>query len=82
MFIESRKSLPGIPKNCPLCFRETDCAVTQSPQPQPQVLGETEVQGKNKNTVEEQKEEARKNTAGTIGNSQELKKVVFPFFPY
>ncbi|XP_048798248.1 SH2 domain-containing protein 4A isoform X1 [Lagopus muta] len=54
--------------------RETDCAVTQSPQPQPQVLGETEVQGKNKNTVEEQKEEARKNTAGTIGKSQELKK--------
>ncbi|XP_420452.1 SH2 domain-containing protein 4A [Gallus gallus] len=54
--------------------RETDCAVTQSLQPQPEVLGETEVQGKNKNTVEEQKEEARKNTAGTIGKSQELKK--------
>ncbi|XP_015716779.1 SH2 domain-containing protein 4A isoform X2 [Coturnix japonica] len=54
--------------------RETDCAVTQSLQPQPEVLGETEVQGNNKNTVEEQKEEARKNTAGTIGKSQELKK--------
>uniref|UniRef100_A0A8C9EXU1 SH2 domain containing 4A n=1 Tax=Pavo cristatus TaxID=9049 RepID=A0A8C9EXU1_PAVCR len=54
--------------------RETDRAVTQSLQPQPEVLGETEVQGNNKNTVEEQKEEARKNTAGTIGKSQELKK--------
>ncbi|OXB69920.1 UNVERIFIED_CONTAM: hypothetical protein H355_006575 [Colinus virginianus] len=54
--------------------RETDCAVTQSLQPQPAVLGETEVQRNSKDTVEEQKEEARKNTAGTIGKSQELKK--------
>ncbi|OXB59162.1 hypothetical protein ASZ78_010761 [Callipepla squamata] len=54
--------------------RETDCAVTQPLQPQPAVLGETKVQRNSKDTVEEQKEEARKNTAGTIGKSQELKK--------
>ncbi|XP_019470073.1 SH2 domain-containing protein 4A-like [Meleagris gallopavo] len=57
--------------------RETDCAVTQ---PQPEVLGETEVKGKIKHCRGTERR-GEKNTAGTIEKSQELKKVVFPFLP-
>ncbi|KFV98590.1 SH2 domain-containing protein 4A [Eurypyga helias] len=41
----------------PLRFRETDSSVTQSLHPQPGVLGETDLHGNKKSTVEEKKEE-------------------------
>lgn len=63
-------------------FRETNCSVTPSLHPQLGVLGETDVQGNNKGTLEEQKADDRKTAAATMGKSQELKKVLSPFFPY
>lgn len=63
-----------------MCFRETDFSVTRSLHPQPGVLGETDLHGNKKSTVEEKKEGGRKTTAATTGKSQELTKVVFPLF--
>lgn len=54
--------------------RETNCSVTPSLHPQLGVLGETDVQGNNKGTLEEQKADDRKTAAATMGKSQELKK--------
>lgn len=63
-----------------LHFRETDSSVTQSLHLQPGVLGETDLHGKKKSTVEEKKECGRKITAATAGKSQEITKVVSPLF--
>ncbi|XP_009981931.1 PREDICTED: SH2 domain-containing protein 4A-like, partial [Tauraco erythrolophus] len=56
--------------------RETDSSLTPSPQPQPGALGETDLHGNKKSTVEEKKEGGRKTAAATAatGKSQELTK--------
>ncbi|XP_009489560.1 SH2 domain-containing protein 4A [Pelecanus crispus] len=54
--------------------RETDSSVTWSLHLQPGVLGETDLHGNKKSTVEEKKEGGRKTTAATTGKSQELTK--------
>ncbi|XP_061211241.1 SH2 domain-containing protein 4A isoform X1 [Neopsephotus bourkii] len=54
--------------------RETDSSVTQSLHLQPGVLGETDLHGNKKSTVEEKKECGRKITAATAGKSQEITK--------
>ncbi|KAM6401447.1 SH2 domain-containing protein 4A [Pluvialis apricaria] len=54
--------------------RETDFSVTRCLHPQPGVLGETDLHGNKKSTVEEKKEGGRKTTAATTGKSQELTK--------
>ncbi|XP_065546137.1 SH2 domain-containing protein 4A isoform X2 [Lathamus discolor] len=54
--------------------RETDSSVTQSLHLQPGVLGETDLHGNKKSTVEEKKECGRKNTAATAGKCQDITK--------
>ncbi|XP_009500055.1 SH2 domain-containing protein 4A [Phalacrocorax carbo] len=54
--------------------RETDSPVTRSLHPQPGVLGETDLHGNKKSTVEEKKEGGRKTAAATTGKSQEVTK--------
>ncbi|KFQ81232.1 SH2 domain-containing protein 4A [Phoenicopterus ruber ruber] len=54
--------------------RETNSSVTWSLHPQLGVLGETDVHGNKKSTVEEKKENGRKTAAATTGKSQELTK--------
>ncbi|KAM4674929.1 SH2 domain-containing protein 4A isoform 2-T2 [Amazona ochrocephala] len=54
--------------------RETDSSVTQSLHLQPEVLGETDLHGNKKSTVEEKKECGRKITGATTGKSQEITK--------
>ncbi|XP_076193045.1 SH2 domain-containing protein 4A [Aptenodytes patagonicus] len=54
--------------------RETDSSVTRSLHPQPGGLGETDLHGNKKSTVEEKKEGGRKTAAATTGKSQELTK--------
>ncbi|KAM9581065.1 SH2 domain-containing protein 4A [Guaruba guarouba] len=54
--------------------RENDSSVTRSLRLQPEVLGETDLHGNKKSSVEEKKECGRKMTAATAGKSQELTK--------
>ncbi|KAK4817831.1 hypothetical protein QYF61_000666 [Mycteria americana] len=54
--------------------RETDSSVTQSLHPQAGVLGETDLHGNKKSTVQEKQEGGRKTAATTTGKIQELVK--------
>ncbi|XP_050752089.1 SH2 domain-containing protein 4A [Gymnogyps californianus] len=54
--------------------RETDSSATRSLHPQPGGLGETDLHGNKKSTVEEKKEGGRKTAAATTGKSQDLTK--------